>query len=61
MAERFRSAAERQLSDARDRRERLASAEAALVETALTAPSDDAVAAVDRDPAEPVHDPDRRN
>jgi len=53
MATRFRSAAVQRLADARERRERLASAEAALVRIALAAPT--------TDPAEPVHDQDRRN
>jgi argininosuccinate lyase len=58
MAERFGSVATQQLSAVRDRRERLESAEADLVRTALTAPTAETV---ESDPAEPVHDQDRRN
>jgi hypothetical protein len=61
MADRFRSAAVRQLTDARDRRARLASAEAGLVRLARTAPTSGPLAALDDDPAEPANDPDRRN
>jgi len=61
MADRFRSAAVRQLADAHDRRARLAAAEGQLVQIARAAPANGPVATPDHRPAEPAHHQDRRN